>query len=273
MGEQRDAVQLRPLSIGEIFDRAITLLVRHWQPFFIIGAICILPRELFAYLQAAVSPAFGLALLVATLLVAAAGIAIPALVAQIYRNEPLHWTAALVQGLQRIPGALGVALTVILMALLPLLIIVGIPTDLGVFHFGNPLADVAAILSGAAGLAIVLGAIFSLSYASAAMGIDDCAAMDSVGRALSLFRQSSGRLFLYVIAQEVIAVGGAFAGGAVAGIVGVLSHSLALQSALEALVVLVVTVLADVLIGVYYFDVAVRQEGYDMQVALEAMPG
>jgi hypothetical protein len=49
-------------------------------------------------------------------------------------------------------------------------------------------------------------------------------------------------------------------------------HSVALGTALQALVLFAGTLFGNVLIGVFYFDVAIRREGYDMQVALDAMP-
>ncbi|MFN2450252.1 MAG: hypothetical protein ABR508_10790 [Candidatus Baltobacteraceae bacterium] len=36
MQQPLNTVELRPLRLGEILDRAVTLLVRHWVPFVLV---------------------------------------------------------------------------------------------------------------------------------------------------------------------------------------------------------------------------------------------
>jgi hypothetical protein len=271
MGDITDPV-LRPLSIGEIFDRAVTLLIRKWVPFSIIGAIGVVPSTVTDYLAATQSPSWMLLSDLFSLLFSVAMMATVIVVAQIYRKEEIDWRGAVVRGLGRIPAMIGIGLMILFIFVMPLLIVVGIPAGLGVFKFPNPAADVVAVLSGLAGVTLLLGAIFAGNYAVAAMGVGGYGAMDSVGRALMLFgRGLAGRTLVFALAQSAIVLGSAFMGGVLVGF-STSVHSVALGTALQALVLFAGTLFGNVLIGVFYFDVAIRREGYDIQVALDAMP-
>jgi hypothetical protein len=272
MGEMSDPM-LRPLSIGEIFDRAITLLIHNWAPLSIVAAIGVVPAQLAAYLaltfQSTPWILFGKLL---GLLFAVATMATAIIVAQVYHQEELDWRSAVLRGLARIPSMIGVALMLVLFAILPLLIVLGIPAGMGAFKFTNPLDYAVAPLSLIASGAIMLGATFAVSYAVVVMGIDDCGAMVALGRALALFeRGAAGRTLLFALAQQVVVLGGAFLGGALLGFIDIGLHNALLANALEALVLFVATAIGNVAIAVFYFDTAVRREGSDMQVTLDAM--
>ena len=49
MSASSEAAQLRPLSIGEIFDRAITLYARNFVLFTIVMLVAVLPFGVFEY--------------------------------------------------------------------------------------------------------------------------------------------------------------------------------------------------------------------------------
>lgn len=273
MGDVSSPVALRPLSIGEIFDRAVTLLVRNWQPFLTITMIGIIPGELFQYLALTFDPGWNILRALSLLLVPVATIACTAYVAQIYRNEHLDWRVAFSVGFGKILSALGVNIMMGLIAMLPLLVIVGVPAGLGVFRFGNVFTVLIAVLVIVVGAAIVVTMAFCAAYAFAAMGIDDYRATDAVGRALAQIDQKRlGRTLLFALAQQVLVLGGSFAGGFFLGVSEAGLHNAAVGTALEAVLMLITNALGNVLIGVYYFDVAIRSEGYDLQVALDSMP-
>jgi hypothetical protein len=271
MGDERDPLLLRPLSIGEIFDRAVTMLVRNWAPFAIIAAIGVVPGQITDYLAGAVNSEWSFVSVLLRVLVSVATMAAAIVVAQIYRNEDLDWRGAMLTALGRIPGILGVGFMMVFIAIIPVLVLVGIPAVLGVFKFGSPFAIVIAVLDVLVAGVVLVAITFSSSYAIAAMGIDQYHAPDAVGRALALFdRASAARTLLFALAQQLVVLGGGFTGGMLAGM-GLALHQLALGNAIEGLTLFISTALGNVLIAVFYFDTAIRREGYDMKVALENM--
>lgn len=268
MGEQGELL-LRPLGIGEIFDRAVTLFVRNWLAFGIIMAVGVAPSSVCDYLAATSNPAWTAMSKLLELLTVVATIAIGAVVAQVYRRETVDWRSALGTGFSKLLPAIGANLTLILIALLPLLVVVGIPTGLGVFRFANLAEDIVAVLVAVTGGAIVIGLFFAASYTLNAMAIDNYRAMDAVGRALGLFdRAHLARTILFAVAQGTLVLGGGFAAGALA----VSIRNIAVATAVEAVLLVIVSGLGNVITSVFYFDVAIRSEGYDLQVALDAMP-
>lgn len=273
MGAQMDTPQLRPLSIGEIFDRGVTLLVRNWVPFAIIGIAAVLPMQIFDYLAATVNTAWSAASSIALLLISAATISSGAIVAQIYRKQDTDWRTALLYGLRKIPSILGLGIMMILVMAIPLLVVVGIPAGMGVFRFANPMEDIVAVLSALCGGVIFLAGSFASSYALIAMGTDQLRATDAMTRAFALFEQGMAlRTFLFALGQQVIVLGAGAVGGALNTLAVTGLHSVIAGTAIETLLLFLGTVIGNVLLGVFYFDVAIRREGYDMQVALEAMP-
>jgi hypothetical protein len=274
MGDVKDTM-LRPLSIGEIFDRAITLLVRNWLPFLIIAAVGVLPSQSVSYFADVRHDAALTLLKTATYLFGAvAALASARVVAAIYRNEPAVWYEALGAAFGRLPSAIGANVTMALIAILPLLIVVGIPAGLGVFRFPNLFADLVAVIAALAGLAIFLGAYFANEYVYSAMMIDDYRAMDGVGRALELFgRDRIGRTLLFALAAGCIMFGGSFVAGALLGLFETALHNRPIGMVLETLLLLFASAVGQVAIPIFYFDTAIRREGYDMQLALDSMPG
>jgi hypothetical protein len=272
MQDALQTVDLRPLSIGEIFDRAITLLVRNWIPFGILAAVGVLPRQVCQFLAITQSPDWNVAAFIALFLVPVAGVAAAAVVAQIYRKQDVDWRSAFLIGLQKLPGAIGVGIMTFLVFVIPLLIVVGIPVGTGLFRFPNFLADIVAIPVIVAAAAVIAAYYVCGAYAYAGMGIDDLGASDAVTRALSLLHpQHLLRNLLFALALATIGLGGPALGGALLGFTAVAFHSIAIGSALLALIVVIAGMLGNVLAAVFYFDVAVRREGYDMQAALDAM--
>lgn len=266
------AMELRPLSIGEIFDRAVTLTVRNWLPFTLVGAVAVLPSHICQYLSTAVGTYWAAAFYLFSLLTLTGTLASARLVAQIYRGETVDWRACLRLGIWKLVPSMGAALTMGLIALLPLIVVVGIPAGLGVFRFSNPLADGIAVAAGACGLVIYVAMNFASDYALNAMAIDDCRAMDAVGRGLALFAQPhAARTMLVATAQVAITAGGAFVAGALGQLLVPVVHSAA-AATIETLIVFLTTVYGNVVVPVFYFDFAIRTEARDLQAALDAMP-
>lgn len=269
MGELNEPLQLRPLSIGEIFDRAVTLFVRNWIPLGVIMIVGIGPTSIADYLAAAVNPSWAPVSKLLELLGLVSTMATALIIAQIYKRQAADWRGALAKAFSRLLPALGATLTLILIAILPLLIIVGIPAGLGVFRFANLADDAVALLTIVAGGAICIAMFFGGSYAANTIAIEDCGAMDAVGRTLALFnRQRLARTMLFALAQTTLVFGGAFA----VGMLITLIHNIAAATFVEAVLLIVLGGLGNVINSVFYFDVAIRSEGYDLQVALDAMP-
>ncbi len=266
-------VEFRPLSIGEIFDRAVTLTVRNWLPFTLAGAVAVLPSHICMYLSTTLGAYWMAAFYLFSLLTLTGTLASARIVAQIYRGETVDWRASLRFGVWKLAPSIGAILTMGLIALLPLIIVVGIPAGLGVFRFSNPLADCIALVAGVCGLAIYVAMNFAGYYALNAMAIDDCRAMDAVGRGLALFAQPhAARTMLVATAQVAITAGGAFVAGALGQLLVPVVHSAAAATAIGTLIVFLTTVYGNVVVPVFYFDFAIRTEGHDLQAALDAMP-
>jgi hypothetical protein len=274
MGEIVQPPVLRPLSIGEIFDRAVTLLVRNWATFGIIAAVGILPWQLLNLVTVITGIAvFGaIGALGTAIFPTITALATAAVVAQIYRQEELDWRAALSIGFGRFFRVLGASILIGLMMFIPLAIVLGIGFAAGLFKFANPVADVIAVTFIAAAALWFIAGTLVYAYTVSAIAIDDYGISDSIGKAFELFAgPQAGRALTFALAFALISVGVSFAGSALLAFIATSLHSAPLAYAVNAILLFGSYLVGDALIAVYYFDVRIRREGYDLQVSLDAM--
>jgi hypothetical protein len=273
MGEITDPV-LRPLSIGEIFDRAITLLVRNWLVLLSIAAVQIIPALFMSYAGTTMNNTswIGLGSIWGVVAGTVTTVATGVIVAAVYRGGTPVLGSALLIGLKRLPAALGAQFIIALVVGIPLGLVALLAFGMGAFRTANILSDSMAFV------VIVAGALWFLCfsvgslYALTSMGIDDCGIGESVGKAMRLFNGGLGRTLVFGIALTVIAFGGSLVGSSIEVAIRTYFHNAPLGYSVDGVIIFVAEPLADVLIAVFYFDVAIRREGYDMQVALDAMP-
>lgn len=302
-----EPVALRPLSLGEIFDRALTLYVHNVALFTSIALVLVLPlalvqyfiglhqsdtfAQLLAQMQhpgsvpaqknggAQTAMAVGMVLF-AVVLNAFAVVAIAAAVGRLYRSEAVDWRACYAQAVRR-----GGAIVVTLLA--------EMATFLAVFFAGifavtavlvvaflfvrasAPLGVIAAIvgvLVGVAWFIAIMLCYVAYGFAFNAIGIEAAGVGPAIGSGFArVFNRSELlRASLVCLALLVIYVGFAIVSIAVAATLETM-HLHLVNVAVSALLSLVSTALLGVLLAVYYFDVRVRREGLDMQAELEGL--
>lgn len=305
---QLEPVQLRPLGIGEIFDRAVTLYVRNFLLFTIIAAFVVVPLSVAQYfvvveqggawaqildqiqhpkhtVSAAGVPGVGswflVLIAISVLLTPFMYVAMAAALGRIYNGEATDWRASYAVALRHWGGIL---VTVICQVAIILVAAFG-----GAFAIG--LAFVASMLLVRAfaplGIVMVILAILlfvvyllalmicylALALAFDAIGIEEA----SFGRAISssfarIFNRSElGKAALICLAFFAVEIGVMIVAGVLESVIEAFLHQPILETVLQGLISAVSTGFIGVLIAVYYFDVRIRREGLDMQAAIDQL--
>lgn len=307
MNPAGEPVLLRPLSLGEIFDRALTLYVRNIALFTAIALVLVVPlaiAQYFAGLYASGSFAQMIAqiqhpgstppqavsaeqsmwtflmIALAVVLNAFAVVAIAVAVANLYRGEPVDWRACYARALQR-AGAIVVTLLAEI-AIFVIGIFAGAFLMAMVFVIAFLLVRASPVLGVIAFVAAVLVAIawflgivlcyLSFGFALSAVGIEERGVGSAIGTGFSrIFNRSELlRAVLICLALSVVYIGFAIVSVAVAGTLESLNLHI-VNVIVNSLLSLVSTALLGVLLVVYYFDVRVRREGLDMQAQIEGL--
>jgi hypothetical protein len=92
----------------------------------------------------------------------------------------------------------------------------------------------------------------------------------SLGLARIFNRTEFWRALLFAVAAGATVFGGSMMFGILA-IAAAFAHLPGLQAIIEALARAVITPFAVVLLAVYYFDVRIRREGFDLEASLERL--
>jgi len=305
-----DALLLRPLSIGEIFDRAVTLYVRHFALFTLIMLAVLLPLTILSYFgtfgntsyqqilqqathpgRAAPAPSIttmlqfeGVLFLVVVLqlfLQPFANVAIAAAVGALYRAERPTWPQSYAVALRRWPAMLGTAFMEIIILgaivfagsfVFGLMVVIGVVVTRGSVAAAVVLGIVAVLLL-IAWLAIIVLCFIALGFAFNAIGVEGSAAFTAIGLGFARIfdRRELGRASLVVLAVGAIYIGIYLVFFALFGLIQALAHSFALVELATMPISLVSSTFIALLFAVYYFDVRVRREGLDMQAALDRL--
>jgi hypothetical protein len=303
-------MQLRPLEFGGIFERAVTLYVRNAARAIGIASVPLVPVAIVQYaivaraqpqldatldllahpdqLRAAHhlttlldSPGLLAALIASTLLgYYALGFVVSALaegVARCYRGEPLRVRDCLATALSRstsIVAVVGIAVLALLAAYMVLLAAVSIPVVAGAALGSAALAFVAPIAVGIVLLAIAF-ALLVASVASAcalcAVAVEGYPAASAVQVTLVRLvnRAEFGRALVVALAVGVLAMGASTVVDV--AVVAGLSRWPAACVALEAVERTALVPFLALVFAIYYFDVRVRREGFDLDSALERL--
>ncbi|MGA8532552.1 MAG: hypothetical protein WB615_00425 [Candidatus Tumulicola sp.] len=304
-------MELRPLGFGEIFDRAITLYVRSFWPFFAIVLVLIVPLAVVQYvldssqsaqlyevlrvLQHPNSPPpamanlFGspaqIAALVLTGLIfyalwpfALNAVAIG--VARLYSGRPVEFGACYQAVLPRWAAILGTLLVqfgifiawyvafiaVLFSSMLLATIFAQAWLPLGIVgFFAAAVATLAALL--------VLAPIFiALTFAMNAVVIEKRGTVAAIASGFTRVfnRGEFWRALLFALAALAVIAGSSIVISVVA-FAAILVHAIAVEVVLGSLLRAAFAPFSIVLIAVYYFDVRIRREGFDLEAELERL--
>ncbi len=308
MDELQGRPALRALSIGEIFDRAVTMYVRHFAVFTLIVLTLLVPigildyfvtdrstsqlSQLLAqithpgalgnpvYSPSQLSAIFAVALL--TLLLAPfTNNAVAVGVAAIYAGRTPTYAGGYERVLRRWAPLLG---TTLLCGLILLTTYVAVVFGAFIVAFTVTLLAVAArfliVLFAIIGLVVVLAIILLFvllvmccAFALYASTIEEARPADAIGEAFRrLFnRREIGKATLISLAYLAIQIGAFVIGAALATLLLTFAHSPVLELAVETVINAAVTAFVTILLATYYYDVRTRSEGLDLEVDLERL--
>lgn len=304
-------MELRPLGFGEIFDRAVTLYVRNFPAFFAIVLVLIVPLGIVQYFVDSsqstqidalmrviqhpgakpppVPQLFGSPGDLVTILVVAfvfyllwpfALDAVAVGVARLYRNRPVDFAACYRAVLSRWPAIFGTLaiqaavfiawyiafLAVVFVSILVAAVFARAWLPLGVVGF----ALAAAICIAA--LAVLAPVFIALTFAMNAVVIERrgpvAAVASGFGRVFT--RNEFWRSLLFALAAFAVLTGGSMIIAVVAW-VALLAHAIAVEVVVGSLLRAAFAPFSIVLIAVYYFDVRIRREGFDLEAELEQL--
>jgi hypothetical protein len=302
--EERPA--LRALTIGEIFDRAVTMYVRNFAVFTLIVLTLLVPigvlqyvytdkaGDSFARLMRQITHPGVAAPFDASQLTALLGIALVVLLLAPFTNNAVAVGVAAIyagrkpsyrDGFARVLARWGPLLGT---SVLSMLILIG--TYIGIVIGFTILAIVGVALTRAVlALEIVFG-IFGVVLFLAAIVLFVLIAICCVfalyattiesrmpGEAISgafnrIFnRREFPKAVLIALAYLALEIGVVILSAVIGVFLLDVAHSTALQLAASTIVNAVLTAFLSVLIAVYYYDVRTRTEGLDLEVALERL--
>ncbi|HEY8314100.1 MAG TPA: hypothetical protein VIG51_07970 [Candidatus Baltobacteraceae bacterium] len=305
MSVAADPIQLRPLGLGEIFDRAVTLYVRNFAGFSIIALFLLVPISIANYFALndstsmtallqqmqhphpgatpalPFSPALVWLIAIGVVLTPFANVATATGVARLYARDSVDWRRCYGSALRRWPQILLVLLVQIAIfagAAIAGALGVGICAGLSVALFA------AGAFAGVVGIVVTVAVFFAwlavlLMLYLAAMFMFDAVAIEAAPLRSSI---ASGfdRIFNRVEFKKALLVGiSVFAiqlgffiiASIVVAVLESLVKSHAIDTIAQGVLSLLATTFLAVLIAVYYYDVRVRREGLDLQTSVEQM--
>lgn len=298
---------LRALTIGEIFDRAVTMYVRNFVVFTLIVLTLLVPISVLQYtytdkatnsfaqlLRQISHPGAALPPYDASQLAAIVGIALVVLLLAPFTNNAVAvGVAAIYAGRKpnyrddftRVFGRWGPLLGTSVLSMLIL-----IATYL-VMVIGLAILAVLGVAIARAGALVVLGIVLALigvavfiaaivlfvlfviccAFALYATTIESRLPADAIGEAFRRIfnRRELPKAVLIALAYVALEIGVVILSAVVGVFILDIAHSTALQIAAGTIINAVLTAFLSVLIAVYYYDVRTRTEGLDLEVALE----
>lgn len=295
---------LRPLSLGEIFDRAVTLYVRNALLFTLIALVVVLPVTIVNYFvtlhnsatfaqildqiqhpgktvpagDAGVAMGWTFLMIgIAIVLQAFVVVAIAAAVGELYRGGRAELGRAYAYALRRTGAIVGVLLCEIAAFVV---LVFGSAFTLGIVLVAAFLLIRASAAAGIVGIVaativgiIVLFLIFlcylAFAFAFNALGIENAGAGSAIMGGFSRIfnRKELLRAAVICLALFAIYIGLTIVSVSVAAVFESMRLHL-LTVLVSAIISLVMTSFLGILLAVYYFDVRVRREGLDVQAQI-----
>lgn len=307
MGAPLEPVALRPLGVGEIFDRAVTLYVRNFLLFTIIAAFVVVPVSVVQYFVAvqrggawaqildqvthpshatnATVPGFGpwFLLLVAISVVCSPFmyVAMAAALGRIYQGRPTDWREAYAVSLRHAGGIL--ATVIVQMAILlsaafagAFAIVLAFVAAFMLVRFVAPIGVVMVILATVLIAAYLIGLMLcylTMALAFDAIAIEEASFSQALSRSFArVFNRSElGKAMLICLAFLAVELGLTIVIAVLDGLMESFLHQPIVETIFQGVVSAITTGFIGVLIAVYYFDVRVRREGLDMQTAIDQL--
>jgi hypothetical protein len=314
---------LRPLGLGEVLDRAITLTIRNAPLFIIIAVVYALPQAVFAYYGAQDQAQFfggfadamrdavegkhvnvqsilraqrqttvfnGFTVLLYLWLLAGLPLYSMALIAAAslrYRGEPATPREAYSIALRRAPSLIGITLIYLAILLIGVFIIIvaGVSIVLGItllagFVRNTAITSIAIIVI--AVVAVIVGLITALAIALGYVSVH-IAWMTNVFEGSSLVRSVAkgfDRVFDRAILRRsiwtgitysVLSAGYSFFVIVCVGLIGAATRSNVAAVAFSSLMQIGLAAFFAVFFMIYYYDVRVRREGLDLELAAKRL--
>ncbi len=299
-------MQLRPLGIGEIFDRAVTLYVRNFPLFVIISAFLVVPvtivdyfvtvqnsgalTQILAQVQhpqrtpAATGP-FGLWFLVLILISIFVTpfmyVAMASALGRIYDGQSAGWREAYAVAFRHTVSILVTAvfqLVIFAVAAFAGAIAIGLAFVAAflLVRVSVPLGVIMIVLAAALGIAYILFLLLcyvSIALAFDAIGIEQAPFGQAIssGFARVFNRREIGKATLVCLAFLAVQIGLLIVVAVLNSLIEAFLHQPVLETILQGVISLATTGFIGVLIAVYYFDVRIRREGLDMQAAIDQL--
>lgn len=296
---------LRALGLGEIFDRAVQIVVRNPVTLVLIVAVVSLPEAACVYVTSAGSTfwlvhqilrgpghpapppapgAGGLLLPLQYALQIVAGpfsqVVVGIAVAAIYAGRPVRWLEAYRMGFRRFGSffvTLLAAAATIATSLFCGAVVFGVAVGVGIVlvRTAPPIATLLLVAAAAIGIAWLLAEYvvgISLCVAFLAVGIEGIGPADalSLGFRRIWNRGALGRTLLFALA--IIA----YSFGVLAVDIGFYAlayemHAAAIQAVAAAVIGILSTAFMAAVLTVFYFDLRVRSEGLDLERRIDGL--
>ncbi len=204
-------------------------------------------------------------------------------VAALYRGKPVEFRSCYEVALRRwlqIVGMIGVSFLVVMAwYAAAIFVIVLFAFLVGVFVAVAPAAAFAVgVTIGAIGILALLPTlaplVVSLAFSMYAVVIEERGVIESLllGFARVFNRAEFWRSVLFAIACGAVVLGGSAVLGFLS-LIAAFAHLPGLEAIIDSITRAVVTPFGVVLLAIYYFDVRIRREGYDLEASLERLTG
>ncbi|HEV7178924.1 MAG TPA: hypothetical protein VGN11_03575 [Candidatus Baltobacteraceae bacterium] len=300
---------LRALGIGEIFDRAVTIYVRHFVVFTLMVLTLLAPYNLVQYFAIPHSDAtfaqaidqiahpaahtkdaslaraslglFVAAFLVLLLLSPFVAAAVAAGVAALYSGERPRYAQSFGLVLRRWPRIFGASLVEALILVgtyvvsvmgLAILFVLAAVSIRPAFALGVLLFALAGIAALAV-LALFMLLLLSYAFATYAAALESANLGEAVGGAFRRIfnRREAGKALLVALAYLALEIGVVLLSSTIGVLLVYVVKSYALQLAVNALITSALTAFLTIVLAVYYYDVRTRAEGLDLEVELQRL--
>ena len=302
------AFALRPLGIGEIFDRAVTLYVQNFVPFTLMVLTLLAPLAVVQYValpdrggsiaqvigqiehpvktpRAPVSNEEIVALfalfIIAVIFAPFVNNAVAVGVARVYNGEEPEYGASFATVLRRWLPLLGTAaLNVMILFGLYFVMVIGLVMLLTVgfllVRLALPLAIATFILAIVATLAVLLLFLLLLvgyAFAMYSTSLEDASPTRAIGLAYRRIfnRVEFKKALLMALAYIGLQIGVFMLSTTVAVLVTMVVKSYALELAVNTIVSAMLAAFLTTLLAVYYYDVRTRVEGLDLETDLRRL--
>jgi len=301
--EAVETYTLRALSIGEIFDRAITIYVRHFVPLTLIVLTLVVPlsaaqaylfrdqaRGISAVLDQLQHPStakpmstaeLGLIFVVAFVSLLLAPIvndAVAVGVASVYNNKTPEYKRCFATVLPRLAPLLGTTLLEALMLLSlymasVIVIVLVMVMGIALVNVALPIAVIVFIFTGILALAVIalfVGLFIGFAFATYATVLENASPASAIGGSFRrLFNRVEYRKVLLMgLATFALNMGVLMLSGTVTLLIESVISNQVVELAVNAVISSVSTAFITVLLAVYYYDVRTRSEGLDLEVDL-----